>query len=103
MNNFSKPVVDTLADLAESHLQAMSGVPWASYAEGIAERAAQGRPAGDTFGCTIDGRYYDVGDSQMWVNEEGGDIRLVSFATTYASDEDDEGQTVERETIIPRC
>ena len=99
---FPQSVMNTLAELAEEHLKTMSGVLWSAYADGIAERASEGRPAGDTFGCTVDGRYYDVGDSQSWIGEEGGDIRLVSYATTYVSPDSDVGETVSREVVIRR-
>ena len=96
-----KTVAETLVELAEEHLHSMAKVPWAAYARSIRERAAEGRPAGDTYGCVIDGRYYDVGDSESWLDQEGGDIRLVSFATTYGADHEIEAEE-SRETIIRR-
>ncbi len=94
-----KTVAETLAELAEEHLRSMATVPWAAYARSIRERAAEGRPGGDTFGCVVDGRYYDVGDSESWLDEEGGEIKLVAFATTYGADDEIEAEET-RETVV---
>ena len=85
-----------LAKIADEELERMSAVPWASYAKLIHERAP--RRAGETYGCEIDGIYFDVGDYAVWQSVPDGDIVLTTFAAT-----DHNGpQRVERSTIIPR-
>jgi hypothetical protein len=75
----------TLVELADEHLARMGALPWAALAKSM----AQGR-TGETFGCEIDGCYFDVGDSIKWAHIAGGDILLTAFA--QASD----GRRVER-------
>ena len=84
-----------LAELAEEHLVSMSTVPWASHAKSIHARAP--RRAGETFGCEIDGTYFDVGDHADWQSGPDGDIVLTAFAAT----EHNGPHRVERSKIIP--
>jgi hypothetical protein len=85
-----------LGQLAEEHLAQMSAVPWQSYASLIAER----HPAGETFGFEDDGdRYFDLSIRAAWVNEPGGDIRLVAGASTDCGSGT---AKAEREAIISR-
>jgi hypothetical protein len=91
-----------LRKLAEEHLESMASVPWADQARSISNQRFPDLPAGGTFGCTIDGRYYDVGDYIVWADQPNGDIRLISHATTYASSDDDTGLRFECERLIRR-
>jgi hypothetical protein len=89
-------VLAVLADLADEHLVRMAGVPWASYADLIRERAPRG--AGETFGCEVDGVYFDVGVGVAWESIADGDVLLTAYACT-----DFEGRRrVERTTIVRR-
>jgi hypothetical protein len=75
---------DTLEELAKEHLASMSNVPWESFADHLKERHPN--TAGETFGCEVADRYYDVGDSQRWLSEHGGDIFFIAHATTDIDD-----------------
>lgn len=87
----------TLTELAEEHLKQMSAVPWDSFARHVEERAP--RTGGETFGCEVGDRYFDVGDIVTWVAEPGGDILFTSHAST---DVGDTVRRVERAVIIPK-
>jgi hypothetical protein len=69
-------ILAVLAELADEHLARMADVPWASYADLIRERAP--RAAGETFGCEVDGVYFDVGVSVAWKNIDDGDVLLTA-------------------------
>ncbi len=68
-----------LGKIADDELARMSGVPWDSYARLIYERAP--RPAGETYGCDVDGAYVDVGVRAVWADAPDGDIILTAFAS----------------------
>ena len=53
-------IAASLEALAREHLSHMATLPWSVYAEAIAKRSPL--PAGETFGCEIEGDYFDVGD-----------------------------------------
>jgi hypothetical protein len=89
-----------LRQLADEHLDSMASVPWADMARSIRNQKFPDLPVGGNFGCTIEGRYYDVGDYVMWENQPNGDIRLVSYATTYESPDDQTGLRFECKRII---
>lgn len=78
----------TLATLADEHLEKMSSVGWYNYAKALNEKRR-----GETFGCEIDGIYFDVGDKFEWEVQTGGPIRLTAFA--YTSE-----QRIERSIIL---
>jgi hypothetical protein len=69
-----------LVELAEEHLTRMGKVPWDDFAASIRRR--EPAKAGETFGCVIEGIYFDIGDNADWAGEKEGDIRLTTFATT---------------------
>ena len=81
----------TLVDLAEEHLKRMAAVPWAAFADSISKGKA-----GETFGCEVDGRYFDVGDQASWLEAPEGDVLLVCHAATGGADR------VERRAVIRR-
>ena len=81
----------TLLELAEEHLKRMVAVPWATSAASIAEGKA-----GETFGCEVDGRYFDVGDRAKWMDKPNGDILLICHAGTA------DGCRIERQSVIRR-
>lgn len=85
-----------LAEIADEELMRMSAVSWASYADFIHERAP--RRAGETYGCEIEGIYFDVGVYAVWQNVPDGDIVLTTFAAT----DHDGPQRVERSAVIPQ-
>ena len=91
-------VAETLVELAEEHLRRMAAVPWAAYAKSL----RQGK-AGETFGCEVGGRYFDVGDQASWLEHPEGDIRLIAHATAEGRDLDPTEHRVEREAIIRRA
>ena len=78
----------TLAMLADEHLERMSSVGWQNYAEALDKKRH-----GETFGCELDGVYFDVGDKFEWDGQSGGPIRLTAFA--YA-----QGQRAERSVVL---
>ncbi len=84
-------ITETLTELAEEHLARMATVSWADFAACL----RNGR-AGETFGCEVDGRYFDVGDQACWLDRPEGDILLVCHAAV--------GDTsrAERQTVIRR-
>lgn len=84
-----------LSALAEEHLQRMAGVPWHSYCASI----LRGK-AGETFGCQVDGVYFDVGDQASWLDQPHGDVLLKAHASTDGAD--GRAMSVERDTIIRR-
>jgi hypothetical protein len=90
----------TLRMLAEEHLETMATVPWAASARSIRNQQFPDLPAGGNFGCMVEERYYDVGDYVVWADKPNGDIRLVSYATTYASAGDRDGLRYECERLI---
>jgi len=85
----------TLIELAEEHLQRMAAVPWNSFCASIL-----GGKAGETFGCEVDGVYFDVGDQASWLDQPDGDILLKAHASTDRAD--GPPIRVERDTIIRR-
>ena len=89
-------IAAVLAQIAEEELESMAAVPWASYARLIHERAP--RTAGETYGCEIEGIYFDVGDLATWKDAVNGDIVLTCFAATDC----DGPQRAERSAIITK-
>jgi len=85
----------TLIQLAEEHLQRMAALPWSSYCAAI----VRGK-AGETFGCEVDGVYFDVGDQARWLDQPDGDVLLMAHASTEGAH--GQAMRVERDTIIRR-
>ena len=85
-----------LAEMADEELRRMAAVPWASYAKLIHERAP--RSAGETYGCEVEGIYFDIGVCAVWQSYVDGNIVLTTFAAT----DHDGAQRVERSTVIPK-
>jgi hypothetical protein len=73
-------VNETLVELAEERLTQMAPAPWSAFAAAI----RKGKP-GETFGCEVDGRYFDVGDQARWLEGPEGDILLVCYAVTQGA------------------
>ena len=88
-----------LAELAEEHLAQMAKVSWDAYAGAIRKR--EPISAGETFGCEIDGIYFDIGDRAEWTGERDGDIRLTAFACTDPGLKENE-RCVERSALIKK-
>jgi hypothetical protein len=88
----------TLIELAEEHLARMAKVSWSEYAAAIRKRAPGN--AGDTFGCEVEGVYFDVGDIERWAKKAGGDVLLTAFATT--GNDAGTSRTVERTLVIAK-
>ncbi|KRA56726.1 hypothetical protein ASD79_16835 [Caulobacter sp. Root655] len=86
-----------LIELAEEHLDSMRRVPWDAHARSIRRRWPAS--AGETFGCEIDGIYFDIGDNARWVDALDGDILLIAHAT---NPDGVNPERVERSVIIPR-
>lgn len=84
-----------LIALAEEHLQRMSDVPWHSYCASILRAKA-----GETFGCEVDGVYFDVGLQVRWLDQPRGDILLKAHASTDGAD--GRAMRLNRDTIIHR-
>ena len=77
-----------LARLAEEHLRTMAALGWTTYAASLLKGGH-----GETFGCTVDDVYFDVGDRFEWVGAVGGPIRLI--ASAYSAD-----KSVERDVVL---
>lgn len=90
-------IAGTLLELAEDHLERMAAVPWADFAKSIHEGKS-----GETFGCEVDGRYFDLGDQATWLDQPGGDIRLIARASTDLPADFDAPSCIERQKIIRR-
>ena len=86
----------TLIELAEDHLDTMRGVPWTAFAHGLRPRSTRD---GETFGCEINGIYFDIGDNVRWMSKAGGDILLTCHAT---APNQAAAASVERSTVIAR-
>jgi hypothetical protein len=75
----------------------MRAVPWNSFAQSIHRRWPAS--AGETFGCEVDGVYFDIGDNASWANAVDGDILLIAHAT---APHQTGRPRVERSALIPR-
>lgn len=87
----------TLIELAEDHLETMRRIPWDAFAKSIRRRWPAS--AGETFGCEIDGTYFDIGDDARWVGAPDGDILLIAHAAAPNVGSCDR---VERTAVISR-
>jgi hypothetical protein len=81
-------------------LQRITSFSWDVHAAAIRRRAPY--PAGDTFGFSEAGVYFDVGDSAEWLNEPEGDILLKAFVVAFHDPSDEDGIREERLAILKR-
>lgn len=84
----------------EDCLDRITSFSWDVHAAAIRARAP--RPAGDTFGFSTGGVYFDVGDSAEWLDEPGGDILLKAFVVAFSGPSDSEGVLEERSVVLKR-
>jgi hypothetical protein len=81
-------------------LSRISSFPWDVHAQAIRKR--QPLPAGETFGFTEDGVYFDVGDSASWLDGPDGDILLTASVTAFPGQNYDNGIREERSLVLKR-
>jgi hypothetical protein len=93
-------VAARLAKETQDCLQRITSFSWDVHAAAIHRRAPL--PAGDTFGFSKDGVYFDVGDSAEWLNEPEGDILLKAFVVAFPDPSAEDGIREERSVILKR-
>ncbi|RUW61574.1 hypothetical protein [Mesorhizobium sp. M7A.F.Ca.US.008.03.1.1] len=81
-------------------LERITSLSWDVHAAAIRRRSP--RPAGDTYGFSDDGVYFDVGDSAEWLDKPEGDILLKAFVVAFPQPSDDEGIREEQSAILKR-
>jgi len=81
-------------------LNRITSLSWDVHAAAIRRRAPW--PAGDTFGFSEGGVYFDVGDSAEWLDKPEGDILLKAFVVAFTNPSDEQGIREERSAILKR-
>ena len=89
-----------LAKETQDCLQRITSLSGDVHAAEIRRRAPW--PAGDIFGFSEAGLYFDVGDSAEWVDKPEGDILLKVFVVVFPDSSDEEGLREERSAILKR-
>ncbi|WP_143749666.1 hypothetical protein [Mesorhizobium sp. WSM3879] len=81
-------------------LERITSLSWDVHAAAIRRRAP--RPAGDTYGFSEDGVYFDVGDTAEWLDKPDGDILLKAFVVAFPDPSSEDGIREELYVILKR-
>lgn len=80
--------------------QRITSLSWDVHAAAIRRRAP--RLAGDTYGFSEDGVYFDVGDTAEWLDKPDGDILLKAFVVAFPDPSGEDGIREELSVILKR-